>query len=221
MLIPHLMFAHMLADYALQTNWLVSKKSEGWFGLLLHGGTVGFMSLFALAPYIDDVWFPLVVMVAIHTLQDYLKVHFGPQLKVHAFFPYMADQVLHYGLILVIQAWAGGSLSPKPAHAEILFMWVGTAVIFVTRYYEVTWWANWLDMIPYMNRWRVFGYAERIAMMTLAVAGLWIVAPLCIVPRLFVSYRIGAPIWQQRRGMLEMGLGVVVSVLTGLGLRLV
>jgi small-conductance mechanosensitive channel len=134
LLIPHLLFAHTLADYALQTNWLVSQKGKGWFGLLLHGGTVGFMSLLTLAPYLGDVWLPLCVLVTIHTLQDYLKVRFGPHLKVHASIPYMGDQLLHYALIGVIQLWVGDSLSPEPAHAEIVFMWTGTAVMVVTRY---------------------------------------------------------------------------------------
>jgi hypothetical protein len=76
-------------------------------------------------------------------------------------------------------------------------------------------------MIPYMNRWRIFGYAERVAMVALAAAGLWWAAPLCVLPRLWVAYSDGSPIWAQRRGLLEMGVGVVVSVLAGLGLRMV
>ena len=52
-------------------------------------------------------------------------------------------------------------------------------------------------------------------MLALTAAGLW------VVPRLSVAYMNGTPIWDQRRGMLEIGLGVVVSVLAGIGLRLV
>ncbi len=220
-MIPHLMFAHMLADYTLQTNWLVVQKSKGWFGLILHGSMVGFMSILALAPYLADVWFALLIMVAIHTVQDYVKVRVGPKLNVHSFIPYMTDQLLHYALIVVIQLWIGDSLSPKPTHAEELFMWTGTALILVTRYYEITWWANWLDMIPYMNRWRIMGYAERVAMLALAASGWWFVAPLCILPRLGASYYRKSPIWDQRRGVWEMGLGVIVSILAGLALRAV
>ncbi len=48
MLIPHLMVAHLLADDALQSNWLAARKSESWAGLAMHGGMVGFMSMMAL-----------------------------------------------------------------------------------------------------------------------------------------------------------------------------
>jgi hypothetical protein len=50
LLIPHLIFAHKLADYVLQSNWLVARKSESWTGLAMHGGIVGFMSMMAIAP---------------------------------------------------------------------------------------------------------------------------------------------------------------------------
>ncbi len=70
MLIPHLMFAHMLADYTLQSNWLVARKSNSWTGLVIHGGIVGFISMIAVAPYLDAVWLPLVVLMVLHTLQD-------------------------------------------------------------------------------------------------------------------------------------------------------
>jgi hypothetical protein len=131
----------------------------------------------------------------------------------------MADQCLHYLTILGIQAWAGGRLSPPPDATEIALMWTGAALVAVTRAYDVTWWANWLDMIPYMNRWRAIGYLERIAMLAVAAVGLWFAAPLCIVPRLIIAQRRGHPIWRQRRGQLEIGLGAVFSIALGIGLH--
>ena len=220
MLIPHLMFAHMLADYILQSNWMVARKGKSWDGLALHGVVVGFMSLLAVAPYVKTVWLGLVVLTALHTFQDYLKVYLGPRLNIHPFIPYMADQVLHYLTIIGVQVWVG-DLEPGPSDAEIAFMWTGAAVVLLTRYYEVTWWANWLDMIPYMRHWRDLGYLERLAMMALATSGLWFAAPLGVVPRLYIAARQKRPIWQQRRGMIEMGLGIALSVVVGLGLRVV
>ncbi|MBI5960695.1 MAG: DUF3307 domain-containing protein, partial [Chloroflexi bacterium] len=54
------MFAHMLADYVLQSNWLVSRKGKAWTALALHGTIVGFVALAALAPYLEQVWFVLI-----------------------------------------------------------------------------------------------------------------------------------------------------------------
>jgi hypothetical protein len=219
LIIPHLMFAHMLADYTLQTNWLVTRKGKSWDGLLLHGAIVGGVSLVALVSYLDVMWLPLIVLFVVHTTQDFLKVYLGPRIDVHPFFPYMGDQVLHYLLIVLIQLWVGDRLSPGPGAEEIALMWTGAALIVVTRFYEVTWWANWPDMMAYMNHWQLAGYAERVAMLALAAVGWWFVAPLCVVPRLVIAYRQGSPIWQQRRGLLEMALGVVLSVALGIGLR--
>ncbi|MCD4685135.1 MAG: DUF3307 domain-containing protein [Anaerolineae bacterium] len=216
MLVPHLMFAHMMADYVLQTNWLVARKGKTLYGLLLHGGIVGVMSLLALSPYLGDVWLLLIGLTAIHTFQDYLKVRYGPRLAVHPFIPYIGDQFGHYITIGVLQLIATRAFDINPSHAEIVYMWTGAAVIAVTRFYDVTWWANWLDMIPYFNRWRVFGYVERICMLALSAAGAWYIAPLVALPRLIDSQRQNRPIWKERRGMLEVVIGVIFSITLGL-----
>jgi hypothetical protein len=218
-LIPHLLFAHMMADYVLQSNWLVARK-RSWDGLLLHGGIVGFMSMLVLAPYLKTVWLALLVLTALHTTQDYLKIYSGPRLAIHSFIPYMIDQLMHYTTIVGIQLWVGDKLSPPPDSTELAFMWTGAAVVTLTRAYEITWWANWLDMLPYMNRWRKIAYTERIAMLALAAVGLWFIAPLCLVPRLVIANRRGCPIWKQKRGLLEMGIGAVLSIVFGIGLHL-
>ncbi|MBI5958050.1 MAG: DUF3307 domain-containing protein, partial [Chloroflexi bacterium] len=207
--------------YVLQSNWLVSRKGKAWTALALHGTIVGFVALAALAPYLEQVWFVLIVLVAVHSLQDALKVRYGPHLRIHSIIPYMSDQFAHYALIVALDQWAGGRMSPPPGDLEIAFMWTGAAVLAVTRFYDVTLWANWLDMIPYMNRWRLIGYTERIAMMALATAGLWFIAPLCAIPRLAISYRRQRPIWKQRRGVLEMTAGALLSIILGIGLQLV
>jgi len=218
-LIPHLLFAHMLADYVLQTNWLVARKSQAWDGLALHGLMVFVMSVLVLAPYLNVLLLPLVVMGLIHTGQDWVKVYTGPRIKIQPFYPYMLDQVLHYALIVILQGLYGAKLIPPPSAAEQLIMAVGAATIAATRFYDVTWWANWLDMIPYMNRWRWWGYAERLAMLALAMAGWAVIAPLCAVLRFVYAWRCSQPIWRQRRGLLEMGIGILFSIALGLVLR--
>ncbi|HLY27081.1 MAG TPA: DUF3307 domain-containing protein [Aggregatilineales bacterium] len=219
MLIPHLLFAHFLADYTLQTNWLIVRKGQSWDGLALHALMVFFMSALVLAPYIRVLFLPLVAMSVVHGFQDWGKIYTGPRFRIHPFIPYMLDQFLHYITIIIMQVLFGSLLQPAPSQAELLFMSAGAVSIAVTRFYDVTWWANWLDMIPYMNRWQVWGYAERLAMVTLAAAGLAVAAPLCVLPRLVYSARIGLPIWKQARGALELVIGVIFSIGLGLVLR--
>ena len=219
MLVAHLMFAHMLADYTLQTNWLIVRKGQSWDGLALHGLMVFVMSVVVVPEYFPVVILPILIMSLVHTFQDWVKIFSGPRIKVHPFIPYILDQVLHYVAIVVLQVLIGSQLQPAPAQADIFVMALGAVCISVTRFYDATWWANWLDMIPYMNRWQIWGYAERLAMAALATVGLFFVAPLCILPRLFYAWRSGNPIWKQPRGVLEMGIGVIFSVILGLILR--
>ncbi len=219
MLIPHLLLAHMLADYVLQTNWLVARKSQGWEGLALHGLMVFVMSLLVLPAYLPVLFFPLLAMSLVHTFQDWVKVYTGPRIKIHPFIPYLIDQVLHYIQIAIVQVLFGAWLQPPPGSVEQLVMACGAAGIAATRFYDVTWWANWLDMLPYMNRWRTWGYAERLAMVALSAAGLFWLAPLCALPRLWFAWYCKHPIWKQRRGALEMGIGILFSIGLGLILR--
>lgn len=210
----------MLADYVLQSNWLVSRKGKSWDGLALHGAVVGFISGMAVITYLDDVWLPILVLMVVHTVQDFVKVYSGPRLNIHSFIPYTIDQLLHYGMIVGLQVWIG-DVSPEPHPAETAFMWTGAAIIVVTRFYDISWWSNWLDMIPYMSRWRLVSYAERLSMLALSAVSLWMFAPLCVLPRLVAAYWRGMPIWRQRRGVAEMAVGGVASVVLGIGLNMV
>jgi hypothetical protein len=216
------MFAHMLADYVLQTNWLVVRKSQGWDGLALHGFMVLLMSWLVVPGYLDVLFVPILVYSLIHTVQDWVKVSTGPWVNEHkipAAYPYMLDQVLHYIAIVGLQVLYAAKLQSPPSSMEVLVMAVGAVAISVTRFYDVTWWANWLDMIPYMNRWRTWGYAERLAMVALAGVGLFFLAPLCAIPRLWYAWHCGYPIWKAPRGALEVGIGILFSIILGLMLR--
>jgi hypothetical protein len=219
LLIPQLLLAHMLADYLLQTNWLIARKGQRWDGLALHGAMVFFMSILALAPYIKVVLVPILILSIVHTSQDWLKIYTGPRIKIHPFIPYMADQFSHYTQIIIMQLVVGSLLIPAPTHTDVIVATIAATVISLTRFYDITWWSNWLDMIPYMTRWRWWGYAERLAMCALSAIGLFFMAPLCILPRLIFSWQTKQPIWTQKRGMLEMGLGVVFAIALGVILR--
>ncbi len=209
----------MLADYILQTNWLVARKGQAWDGLALHGLMVFVMSMLVLAPYAGVVLLPIALMSLLHTAQDWLKIYTGTRIKIHPIYSYLLDQVGHYVTIGVMQILIGHLLQPPPSQAEVALMSIGAAVISLTRFYDVTWWANWLDMIPYMGHWRNVGYAERLAMFTLSLAGLFYLAPLCVLPRLIASWLTHRPIWKQRRGLAEMGIGIILAVILGVLVR--
>lgn len=213
MIIPHLLFAHLLGDYVLQTNWLAVRKSQALDGLLLHGLIVYLISILATAPYFDQVLLPVTVLFVVHTFQDWLKVWSGPRLHLHLAYGYFIDQALHVLLIVGMQA----VVDVDTPHTEVVVMSLGAALIAVTRFYEVSWWANWFDMIIYMNRWQVWGDVERVLMLLTAMFGLIpaLIAPVFALPRLYYAWRIGNPLWKERYGLLEWGLGIVFSLSLG------
>lgn len=227
MIVPHLIFSHLIADYLLQTNWLAERKGRfdlrsirSWDGLLLHGSMVWLVSLAVLPEYIGILWPYITLLALVHTLQDAAKPSVSPRLNVSPFLAYLGDQLLHLSLVLVFQALVGGLISPPPNPQVSRLMWVGAALIAVMRFYEVSWWANWPAMYPYMNRWRLWGYTERISMLVLASAGLWWLAPFAVIPRVVAMRRQGQPIDRQQNGLAELLLGILFSVILGLAFHI-
>lgn len=216
-MVGHLFFAHMLADYVLQTNWLVMRKVK-LDGLLLHGLMVWLMSIFVLPAYLSVVFIPILIMTVLHTTQDWIKVYSTPRLKnVHSFYTYIADQFGHYITIFALNALVIGSLVNPPNELEIFVMSVGACVVAITRFYEVTWWANFLQMkmVAYFNRWRWFEYAEHLAMFALSLVGFFYLAPLCLLPRLAYSRQTPHAVLKQQYGLIEMLLGGAFSIVLG------
>jgi hypothetical protein len=206
----------MLADYILQTGWLIKIKPTPR-GLGLHGFMVWLMSVFVLAPYLETLFIPITLMAVLHTIQDGIKLAVTPTLNkrgIHPIFAYGADQLSHYILIVLWQFWFTGNTRFDPI--ESYFMTIGACVVAVTRFYEVTWWSNWFkELYDYFGRWRWFQYAERLAMLGLSALGFFWLAPLCVLPRVWVSYRTKQPIWKQPYGLAEMLLGMAICIVLG------
>lgn len=214
MLIPHFVFSHMLADYTLQTNWLAVRKAKTWNGLFIHGFVVFLFTSLLIPRDIGVVW-PIIVAISIvHTIQDTAKVRLTPYLKVHPVYSYFADQFLHLLLIFLVQPLFVGQIT-IPSLQESLFMAVGAGFIAVTRAYDVSWWANYFPMLPYMKQWEIWSYIERMVMLAFSATGLFFIAPLCVLPRLLWSDRIEKPIWRERFGLAEMLVGIPFCILLG------
>jgi hypothetical protein len=220
--IPQLIFAHLLADYVLQTNWLATRKEEfilqkiySWDGLLLHGAMVWLMSLAVLPRFIGELWPYVTVLTLLHIVQDAAKVWIKTHRDIDTLYPYLVDQALHLLAILAFQHVVASRFTLTTDPTEITLAMLGASLVAVTRFYEVSWWANWSDIYPYMDRWRYWGYAERVAMLLLSAIKLWWLAPLAVIPRLYSAQRRDEPIGQQRGGLAELLLGIAFSVILG------
>lgn len=224
MLTPHLIFSHLLTDYVYQTQWVVKIKHAGWKGLILHGSSFFVLSIISLAAHLNDflLFGPLIFILTIeHILQDRLKIVLTERYPQHGVLLYFLDQAAHFIGILIVNALVGHKIDPKPNNVELLFFMFGASILILTRAWEITLVANWKSMRDYTKQWLLWGYAERTIMLVVISVGGIILLPLaiaCVIPRLVRSYQLGNAIWKQRPEMIELGSGVIVSTLLGLGI---
>ena len=88
-----LLFAHLIADYVLQTNQMVARKSE--FKILgLHVAIHGLLYTVILW----HSWASIAVLTASHFLIDWVKIKYGKDELTS----YLADQAAHIGMILIV-----------------------------------------------------------------------------------------------------------------------
>lgn len=222
MVLPHLVLAHLLADYVLQTNWIFNKKQRfiagkprSWDGMLAHVLVVWILSLIAVSRYASELWPFITLMTILHAMQDILKIRLSPPTQRWAFVPYAVDQTLHLVTILVFAVLTANLVIPPPSPTETRVVAFGACFVGLTRFYEVTLWANWPSMRPYMRHWRLWGYTERTIMFALSAAGVWWLAPLAALPRILAAQRSGFRIIGQSPYTLEVLLGTAFSVILG------
>lgn len=221
MLVPHLIFTHLLTDYVLQTNWVVQMKNKGWPGLILHGGTFFVISLIALYRYLDVVFLPLLLLSIEHTIQDSGKIKISRRFPKYGVGFYFLDQLFHLAGIFLVQWAVGSRLDPEPKNFELFLFMLGSSFIMVTRFFEITLIANYPNLRDYNQQWLLWGYIER-TLILLLMAGIGPLAIplglLCLLPRAWRAKQRGEPIWENRYRWLEMGTGFLLSILLGLGL---
>lgn len=99
------LFAHLVADFALQPYWLVVRKRR-WDGLLIHGGLVlaCMLMLALIEPTVLVLWPTMLVITIIHVATDWWKVHRADRLLRPAILPFLLDQAIH-GATLVTLLW--------------------------------------------------------------------------------------------------------------------
>jgi len=110
----HLLLAHFLADYPLQSGRLVALKMKRFLGIFIHGLVHLVVLLLILSPLLHGgrTWGAIVIIYITHNLIDHFKVKFdGSDPRHHRFF-YFFDQVLHWS-ILVGSAYYLGDVAPN------------------------------------------------------------------------------------------------------------
>lgn len=130
-----LFFAHVLADFVLQTKTMVERKSD-WRILILHAALVLMALMVATGRY--DAW-PLLVLTGAHMAIDLIKLWVDPEDRLAAF---LADQGAHIVTLITCAAlfpdlWDSGvwiTALPAPLPNWMLHvMALCAGALFVTR----------------------------------------------------------------------------------------
>ncbi|WP_138465244.1 DUF3307 domain-containing protein [Poseidonocella sp. HB161398] len=125
-----LLLAHVLADYAFQTDWIVENKHR-FRVLALHGAIVFAASWLALG----FAGLPLVAAVtALHMATDAAKTRFVPA----RLWGYLADQAIHISAVFALPAffasgWAQGLWAAHLPAAAPAAMALAAGALFATR----------------------------------------------------------------------------------------
>ncbi|NKX46451.1 DUF3307 domain-containing protein [Roseicyclus persicicus] len=165
-----LFLAHVLADYLLQTGWMVANKRRA-AALGLHIGTV--LAAMPLVLLTLSPWF--LVLAGLHLAIDLLKTFvMRPGLA-----SYVLDQLLHLASIVLVAAlapglWADSPLAALPwAPAAIL---IAAAVLFAARGGQYAVAARLPDDPATGARGVRMGWAERATMVGVVALGLPVLA---------------------------------------------
>jgi hypothetical protein len=96
-----LLFAHVLADFVLQTKWMVARKGQARV-LALHGGIVLATAIAALGTWhLGLLW-----LAVLHIGIDLLKTRLP-----HRLWPFLADQAAHLAAIFALSLWLPGLMA--------------------------------------------------------------------------------------------------------------
>lgn len=105
MILFHLILAHFIGDFLLQSNDLIKKKYQTWVGTFQHAMIILAITALAVFPFWPDAktWKILGVIFVLHFIQDVIKVeidkNYNPKMRT---WPYFGDQFFHLFLILLL-----------------------------------------------------------------------------------------------------------------------
>lgn len=224
-----MILAHLVGDFVLQTDKLAAMKSSSWRGIALHNGVIlTVTALFAL-PFKPFWWQGVLFITAAHLLIDAVQLVYKPPIApVYRFF---TDQLLHFLAIFVALA-AGGYLDIG-AQPSLENQQAGTILLVALGYAFVTM-PTWvlLKFVGYavvegsppvfpdqFNKYA--GILERVMILTVILAGYFLLVPLLMMPRMIVERR------QLQDGRLrplilfESLVGVGLAIVVGLAIRAV
>ena len=136
-----LVLAHLMGDYPLQTDWLVSVKRT-WWGLSLHVGIHLLILLVLAGRGLPILWPYLVVLAAIHYAIDFFKNWLSRTRPQWVNGPYIFDQFLHLLSLVIVAGWVQTITTAQQIIAPFLFSTAWTAILIGLIFCTVVWYIS-------------------------------------------------------------------------------
>jgi hypothetical protein len=209
-----LLVAHLVGDFALQTDGMIAaKKKYGVLGVVPHVSVIAVLTLLALSPILGMAWLYALIILGTHLLIDASKIRLDAQVKSrwvsHALF--LLDQLLHISILWGVATVATNAGVPNPFPTISTVTWAGTTLLVCAAFvlgilFRVFIPAQW------HNRWP--GALGRIAAWFTTALGFWWAAPLP------VALGLGFFRWRQAEltqvMWIEAIVGGIVAILFGI-----
>jgi hypothetical protein len=180
----HLILAHFLADYPLQSDGMVAYKSKHFTGIVLHSLMHVLTSVLLGLPFVlqGNFWLAIGVMFVTHNFFDQGKVWIHQRFKkANRFLFYCLDQVAHLAVI-VGSSWLYlrnltpdfGGCWPAIYQNKTLLNFI-LVLTLVTFFYDVTRWTyrNSKKPQPYVRDWPMMG--RNALIVAIAFGAYWLI----------------------------------------------
>jgi hypothetical protein len=132
-----LLFAHLLADYPLQSNWMVSNRGRSAVRLL-HVSSHFLISLVFTLFYVPAAWPFLILLAGFHFLIDTGKYYLSQTRPNLVIFPYLFDQALHILSIFIVSTMIANYTSVPPFAIQPVWLILSIAYLVVTYVWYIS-----------------------------------------------------------------------------------
>ncbi len=230
-----LLLAHMLGDFVAQPSGLVAMKRKGWPGILVHSAIVTAFTAALIWGQLPHGWAWSLFLGLSHAFIEHFRTFYVKNGDRRGFYHFLLDQAAHLGVIVFI---AVVSVHWRPA--ELVFLFNGTAslesrftaylialiflvwsvpileaemAVTLTGYPDESGAGNSLRIRPGD---RLLGALERLAAVSLILAGCFYLAPGSFLLRIYVQRSQWRSQSSRNYFIAKMALSFLVAMATGL-----
>ena len=230
-----MLLAHLLGDYLFQGGFIARWKARSLLGVLAHGGIVTLTTL-ACAALVTCSWWPYALLIGLtHTVIDLVRARLlrttDPSWELNW---YLLDQLAHLTVIALVVTWSdipsrlvllsrGGLLAdPRPLIYAIGYLLLLNPAWVLLRFTVRGVWGS--DAAPHLGQGQKYGpMVERVLIATCVLVGYFHLAPLVLLPRRLVPFRVqgmGVGVWVRPTGhWAETLMSALLAATVGLILR--